>query len=151
MRRGFILLVSLIFICTVVFADVAREAELKKLLAEAKMTSGEYEKAKKQYREILKANPDDVKTRADLADVLSWNKEYSEAILQYKKVLEVSPNDVSVQKRLAAVYMWDKKYKDAEKIYRNVIKKNQMTQKPAHRSQNCLCGRRGIPRRIVFL
>jgi len=124
MRRGFTLLVSLVLISGVVSADAPRGEELKKLLAEARMTSGEYEKAKEQYREILKANPDDVKTRADLADVLSWNKEYGEAIFQYKKVLEVSPNDVFVQKRLAEVYMWDKKYKSAEKIYKDIIKKN---------------------------
>jgi len=124
MKKVFILLAVFVLVSSMVFAEAGREEELKKLLAEAKMTAGEHEEAKKQYREILMANPDDVKTRTDLADVLSWNKEYNEAIFQYEKVLEVSPNDVSVQKRLAKVYVWDKKYRPAEKIYKDIIKKN---------------------------
>ncbi|MFH1395242.1 MAG: tetratricopeptide repeat protein [Candidatus Omnitrophota bacterium] len=121
-------LVVLIIIITIAAyagaAETTRKDELRKLLAETEMSGGDYEKAIELYREILKDNPADIKTRTSLADVLSWNKEYDNSIDEYKKVLESDPGDLFALKKLAEVYSWKKDYLNAEKIYKQIIEKN---------------------------
>ncbi|MBU1894647.1 MAG: tetratricopeptide repeat protein, partial [Candidatus Omnitrophica bacterium] len=124
MKRLFVLLIVMVFTVHVGFAETTRKDELRKLLAETEMSSGDYEKAIESYREILSDNPDDIKTRTSLADVLSWDKEYDNSIFEYNKVLEFDPDDLSVQKKLAEVYSWNKDYINAEKIYKQIIEKN---------------------------
>lgn len=61
---------------------------------EAKINTKNYEKAIEIYDRILKAEPKDVITLKNKADLLFQLNRYREAIVSYDKILQINPNDV---------------------------------------------------------
>ncbi len=104
--------------------DEAREENVKKLLGEAYMIGKDYEDSVRQYRAVLKKNPQDIKTRIALADILSWQKKYDEAVSEYLEALKAEPDNIQIKEKLANVYMWKKDYESAERLFIEIIKYN---------------------------
>jgi tetratricopeptide (TPR) repeat protein len=102
----------------------AEEIEARSLLGAAYMADKNYEDSIRQFREILKAAPDNVGARASLADILSWQKKYDESIAEYAKILEIEPFNLKIREKLAGVYTWKKDYENAENLYKDIIKQD---------------------------
>lgn len=102
----------------------AEEERIRKLLGEAYMVIKSYKDSIGQYRDILKKNPSDIKSRLALADILSWGKKYDEAISEYLEALKIEPGNIEAMKRLANVYVWKKDYENAEKLFKEIMARN---------------------------
>ena len=100
------------------------QKELKELLGDSYMIEQDYDSSVKKYREVLEKDPQNIKARVSLADVLSWQKQYDEAISEYLKVLEIRPQDFEAKKKLAAVYVWKKDFPKAEVLYQEILAKD---------------------------
>jgi len=107
------------------------QKELKQLLAESYMIERDYDRSVKEYREILAKDPQNIKARTSLADVLSWQKKYDEAVMEYLKVIEIHPDDLEAKKKLAAVYAWKKDFPKSEVLYREILAKDPQDLKQA--------------------
>ena len=68
-------------------AEGVNQKELKELMGDSYMIEQDYDRSVKQYREVLAKDPQNIKARVSLADVLSWQKQYSESVAVYLKVL----------------------------------------------------------------
>lgn len=125
MKRIYIFLTLFFLACPfIIVADEINQEEIEKLLGEAYVISGDYENAIRQYREILKKEPKNIKARIALADILSWQKKYNEAISEYEKVLEIEPHNLEIEKKVAKIYLWKEDYKKAEELFKDIIKGN---------------------------
>jgi len=125
MKKIFILIVFSFLASSFALAvDKLDEEEIKGLLSEAYMISGDHENAIKEYREILKRTPKDIKARISLADMLSWQKKYDESIREYEKALEIEPDNLEIKQKLANVYSWKGDYKRAKEVLKEIIDVN---------------------------
>jgi len=125
MKRIYIFLTLFFLACPfIIVADELDQEEIEKLLGEAYVISGDYENAVRQYREILKKEPKNIKARIALADILSWQKKYNEAISEYEKVLEIEPHNLEIEKKAAKIYLWKEDYEKAEELFKDIIKRN---------------------------
>ena len=122
MRHFFWGMAVFLWIITPVFAaEGVSQKELKELLGDSYMIEQDYGHSVKEYREILAKDPQNIKVRTSLADVLSWQKQYDEAIAEYLKVLTIKPDDLEVKKKLAVVYSWKKDFLKAEALYQEIL------------------------------
>ncbi len=120
-----VLLCGLFFTCSL-FAKQkeVKQEEITDLLRTAHIMSGNHEEATKSYFKILKKNPNDLKTRLALADVLSWSKKYPEAIEQYNLILKQQPDSLEVLKKLATTSTWNRDFKQAKTTFSKVLEKD---------------------------
>lgn len=125
MKKVFILLIAFSLPCYAIVAeDKDKEKEIRGLLGETYTIIKDYDSAIKQYREILKEEPENVKARVTLADILSWQKKYGESIREYERALKLKPGDIKIEEKLARVYTWKKDYPKAESLYKDIIRKD---------------------------
>jgi len=99
------------------------QKELKELMGDSYMIEQDYDNSVKQYREVLAKDPQNVKARVSLGDVLSWQKKYDEAVLEYQetlKLLQSRGEILEVKKKLANVYSWKRDYPKAEALYQEL-------------------------------
>lgn len=97
--------------------------ELKELMGDSYMIEQDYDGSVKEYREVLGKDPQNIKVRVSLADVLSWQKKYDEAISEYLqalKFLKTSAEGREIKKKLAGVYVWKRDYLKAEALYQEL-------------------------------
>ncbi|NQU73091.1 MAG: tetratricopeptide repeat protein, partial [Candidatus Omnitrophica bacterium] len=99
----------------------ADEQEIRGLLGEAYVMTGDHESAEAEYRETLKEDPRNIDARIGLADILSWQKKYDESIDEYKKALEIEPGNLEIKRKLADVLSWDKQYRKALDLYDEIL------------------------------
>ncbi len=74
-----------------------------------------------EYQKALEKNPDDVVTRASLAECLAMAGEVDIAEAQFKKALEMDPNDPRVLFRMGNTYRELKRLDEAIKAYRQAL------------------------------
>ncbi|MDD5439519.1 MAG: tetratricopeptide repeat protein [Candidatus Omnitrophica bacterium] len=102
--------------------DSRDEENIQKLLGEASMIAKDYPGSIKEYRDVLKKNPEDAGARLALADILSWEQRYDESITEYLKILREEPGDLRTKEKLANVYLWNKDYANAEKLFKEILR-----------------------------
>lgn len=113
---------TLVFFKVHSFGD-QKDEEIKELLAESYIASGQHERAIELYRTILEEDPDGLKARKNLADLLSWEKKFEEAIEEYEKVLRLDPDDADVKASLARVLFWKGDLDEAETFLREALER----------------------------
>jgi tetratricopeptide (TPR) repeat protein len=77
-----------------------------------------------EYQQALKKNPDDVETRALLAECLARAGEVDVAEEQFRRALAMDPNDPRVLFRMGNTYRELKRYDAAIKAYRQALNSN---------------------------
>ena len=93
-------------------------------MGEAYVISEDYDSAIRHYREILGREPENIKARIALGDILSWQKKYDEAMHEYEKALEIEPSNLEIKRRLADVLSWDKRYHKALDSYDEILEED---------------------------
>ncbi len=125
MKKIFFLITGLMLVAAPLFAEEGvNQKELKELMGDSYMIEQDYDSSVKQYREVLAKDPQNIKARVSLADVLSWQQKYEEAVAEYLKVLELKPGDLEVEQKLAVVYSWKKDFLKAEALYQKILATN---------------------------
>ena len=125
MKKIFFLITGLMLVAAPLFAEEGvNQKELKELMGDSYMIEQDYDSSVKQYREVLAKDPQNIKARVSLADVLSWQQKYEEAVAEYLKALELKPGDAGVQRKLAEVYVWDKKFDEAKAVLIPLLENN---------------------------
>jgi len=80
-------------------------------LADVLKNLGEWDAAIAEYREAIRINPADARTRAGLAEALSENGEGEQAIIECLEALRLNPSDWGVHYTLSGILhrfnMWD--------------------------------------------
>ncbi len=79
-------------------------AELQGRLLNAYNRSGQTEKAMKEYRKQIEANPENVTYRYNYGTMLLQAERYDDAIEQFEKAVEIEPGNVKAQYNLGAAY-----------------------------------------------
>ncbi len=135
MKKILLGIVGLMIVSGPLFAEGGvSQKELKELMGDSYMIEQDYDSSVKQYREVLAKDPQNVKARVSLADVLSWQQKYEEAVTEYLQALkyqETSEEALEVKKKLAGVYVWKKDYLKAEALYQELIAQNPGNSKDA--------------------
>lgn len=125
MRKSLTALLLLLLLCAAISAEEQiKEEELRSLLGETYLLDKDYDKSIRHYREVLKTDPENVKARVAIADMLSWQKRYDESISEYKKALDIEPGNIEIKVKLARVYLWKKDYKKSKELYKDIIEKD---------------------------
>jgi len=104
--------------------DVINKEEVQRLLGDAYSIKKDYVSAEKEYRDIISADPKNVKARIALADILSWQKKYKESISEYNNVLAIDPGNIEAKRKLADVLSWDKDYKKSIELYNEILQQS---------------------------
>lgn len=86
------------------------------MYGQAFLYSGDYARAEKIFKEILKTSPEDIDTMVSLADTYAYSKRFSEGEELYRKALE-KKKDPIVTRKLADTLSWDRKYSEAVGLY----------------------------------
>ncbi|MCA1792507.1 MAG: tetratricopeptide repeat protein [Desulfobacteraceae bacterium] len=105
--------------------DVAKDSlgpQERLLLADIYMIQKEYAKAEPLYRDVLKENPQDHRTRLKLAEMLSWDKKYAASLTEYEKLLKALPEDIQIRRKYAMVLIWDGQHEKAVPELRRTLK-----------------------------
>jgi tetratricopeptide (TPR) repeat protein len=105
---------------TISSAQEIDRAEVRRLLGEATAQTGEYGNSIEIYREALRENPSDPKAKADLADVLSWDRQYAASLKLYDELLK-EDDDPGVRLKKARVLGWAHLYAKALNEYRRIL------------------------------
>ena len=82
---------------------------------------GRLEEAERLYREILKAEPENLNTYNNLGAILQQHGKADEAEKCFKKVLELKPDDVEAYNNLGVILKDSCKFNEAEACYRKAI------------------------------
>ncbi len=82
-------------------------------MANLAVQKNDFDQAEKLFRACLEKNPGDLKTRLQLADVLSWAKRYDESIAEMQKLVDARPADVQLRRHYARVLGWAGRRADA--------------------------------------
>jgi len=81
-----------------------QDPHVNKMLAKAYIQEGMHEKAIAEYQKVLKQNPDDLTSLAELAKMYLDRKKYNEAVVQYRKILKIKPDDAAAYANMAYAY-----------------------------------------------
>jgi YaiO family outer membrane protein len=88
------------------YADVPIWDSDQKHIPDPEVANIGWEQTKKDLRKWLLINPNDTKSRFQLARVLSWNKEYSLSVYEYKLLLANDPNNTDYLFGLSNTFYW---------------------------------------------
>jgi tetratricopeptide (TPR) repeat protein len=94
-------------------------AEAKVALGEARLSSGDSQRAEQLFREVLKQNPNLPLAHARLGMALVARDDLKQAETELKRGLEGLPNDADAAIALARVYARTERPEDAFEAYRN--------------------------------
>lgn len=95
--------------------------DLRRALAEAAVQQGDFQSSIAHYRDVLRANPEDLKTMRNLADMLSWDRQYEQSLKFYDGIIR-RHNDPEVRLQKARVLGWAKEYRLARLEYASLAK-----------------------------
>lgn len=104
--------------------DEARWAWVRARVVEDYKRAGTPEEAVAVYRQAIKADPDDLDMRLQLADALVANEQEQAAINELRRVLQIDPGHVEAQVQLAGVYMDMGYLYAAEPLLRSVLEQH---------------------------
>ncbi len=94
--------------------------DVRFLLAQAYMGSGQYEKAREICNILLHEDPRNMQAKVMLADTLAYERKFGEAEALYTQILDEGDNP-EVKRKLADVLSWDKQYDRAIAFYDEVL------------------------------
>ncbi|UCD15413.1 MAG: tetratricopeptide repeat protein [Candidatus Omnitrophota bacterium] len=122
MEKVLILFCFFFLVYSFIFAqEEIDDDRIRELLSEAHIISGDFEKAEKFYKEIIKKDPSNWKMKASLADVFAYTKRFTQAIALYEEILEQT-DDINIKKKLADVLSWAKRYEEAITLYDEILR-----------------------------
>jgi tetratricopeptide (TPR) repeat protein len=85
--------------------------------------AGQYDKAEKEYRDVLRLAPDDRAALHQLGLILQDQGQYPQAYPLLKKAAELAPDDLEVQLKLGLTLQALKQYKEAREAALHVLDK----------------------------
>ena len=59
-----------------------------------------YEEAEKEYREVIRINPDDAEAHYNLGFLYYVQKDYNKALQEFEIALKLSPNNQDIQYKI---------------------------------------------------
>lgn len=96
------------------------QEDIEASLGETYLIGKDYDRAIKQYREILKKDPQNIEAMVAIADILSWQRKYDEALKLYDELLN-EKEDVELRLQKARILGWARRYSEALKEYQNIL------------------------------
>ena len=85
---------------------------------------GRHKEAISRYLALLKKDPDNIKYRRGLAEVLSWNKDFQASITQYRLLLKNDPDNREYLLQLARVQSWAGEFDDSSRSYDRLLEES---------------------------
>src|SRR5262249_13230105 len=101
--------------------EESREARLAR--ADEELAAGQYAKAETDYREILRAAPNDPQAVRQLGLLYHEQGQVVQALPLLKKSAELEPNHADVQLRLGEIYLAGRQYSQARDAAQFVLAK----------------------------
>ncbi|MCF8246115.1 MAG: tetratricopeptide repeat protein [Saprospiraceae bacterium] len=86
--------------------------------------AGSYDGAEKNFRSVIKFEPDHPKVYESLGLTLLKLGRYEEAMLSFEKLLPLRPDEPGLELLIADVYQKQGRWLEEEKIYQNLIEDN---------------------------
>ncbi|RYG64417.1 tetratricopeptide repeat protein [bacterium] len=99
-------------------------AAARKNYAAAAARSGKRAEATEIWRDTVRANPEDVVTRGELAGALYDAGDYEGARYQYKEILRRKPNSANALNGIGLLHLRELKLPQAEAAFRGAINAN---------------------------
>ncbi|MDD5272459.1 MAG: tetratricopeptide repeat protein, partial [Methylovulum sp.] len=93
--------------------------------AQLAIVSGNFGKAKGLLEAAVRKNPDDLKIKKVLAQVLLKNKNYDEALEVYQAIVKANPKEYDSRLALGLVYLQQDRPDDAEEAFKALLKEPQ--------------------------
>ena len=97
------------------------DREIKFILAEILLNTGNYKEAKEKLIEIVEKNPQDAQASLKLAEVLADQQEFEQALSICRRVLSEEPDNKEAVLLLARFLSWDKQYDASLTLYKEII------------------------------
>lgn len=119
--------IIILFLCLTALSSAAlagpkvKEDEVRLLLGDALLASGDYKGSIVQYLELLKKDPNNTVVLNKLAAVYAWDKQFPESIKIYEQLLKGNPNGIELKKKLAEVYLWNKQFDNSKALLSEVL------------------------------
>jgi thioredoxin-like negative regulator of GroEL len=101
-----------------------QDKEVALLYASILEANGEAVKAKEEYLNILKTDPENYKLFLKIADLAHWSGDYETAVIYYRKLLTLHIQDNDIPLKLADVLRYMGKYEEALELYEQYIANN---------------------------
>jgi len=98
-----------------------QSVEIKELLAQAYIDSGNRNKAVWMWEELSALRPNKIEYTRRLADACFARKWYRKAITQYVQIIQVDPGDVRAWENLMVCYAWASEHNMAARVCINAV------------------------------
>jgi tetratricopeptide (TPR) repeat protein len=103
------------------YEGITLEGDHRLHLVEAYAAARDWSRAEAVCRDLLAADPDDLRAKRWLADILSWKREHARALELFAQLEKALPGDESVRARRAEVMFWNRDYPGALRRYRELL------------------------------
>lgn len=97
-----------------------KDTKTRLIMGQAFLYSGDNQKAKEIFAEILASEPGNAEAKAYLADACAYSKDFKRAIALYREALG-QKEDREIKRRLADVLSWAKRYGESLELYDELL------------------------------